>query len=162
MSDVILRGVTAADEDFLVGLYATTRPEVAMFGWDEAEQHAFIRMQFDMQRRSYAMQSPTAEHSVIAYEGRNAGRLIVERSATSLSLTDIAILPEFRQKGIATLIIKRLQDEAERTGRSIELTVERMNVNAFQLYRKLGFEVTGENQLHLAMKWTPKDKQGRK
>src|SRR5436305_1584692 len=132
MIDVVLRAVTSADEEFLVRLYGSTRPEIAMFGWDDAEQHAFIRMQFDMQRRSYAIQSPNAEHSIIIHQKRQAGRLIVDRDPAAISLADIAVLPEYRGKGIATKIIGRLQDEASRAGRSIELTVERMNGGAFQ------------------------------
>ncbi|MBV9241181.1 MAG: GNAT family N-acetyltransferase, partial [Acidobacteria bacterium] len=75
-----------------------------------------------------------------------------------LSLTDIAVLPEFRRNGIATTVIQRLQEEAARTGRDVELSVERMNENAFQLYRDLGFEVTGESQVHLSMRWSPTTK----
>ena len=154
-TDVVLRAVTPNDEAFLLRLYGSTRPEIAQFGWDAAEQQAFITLQSQMQTRSYAMQYPNAEHSVIKYRGQSAGRVIVDRTAAAVSLTDIAILPEFRGQGIATTVIKRLKEEAARTGRDIELTVERMNANAFQLYRKLGFEVTGENQVHLAMKWSP-------
>ena len=158
-SSVALRVATPNDEAFLLQLYATTRPEVAHFGWDSAEQQAFISMQFQMQTRSYAMQFPNADHDIITYDGRNAGRVIVNRTSTALSLTDIAVLPDLRGNGIATAVIERLQDEAARTGRDVELTVERMNAGAFQLYRKLGFEVTREDQVHLAMKWSPTKKQ---
>jgi len=157
-ADVILRAVTASDEAFLLRLYGSTRPEVAQFGWDKAEQQAFIMMQFQMQLRSYEQQFPNAEQSILTYQGRSAGRVIVHRTPTAVSLTDIAVLPEFRGKGIATAVIERLKDEAIRTGRNVELTVERMNANAFQLYRKLGFEVSGESQVHLMMKWSPTKK----
>lgn len=152
---VALRAVKPGDDAFLLRLYGTTRTEVSEFGWDEAERQAFIAMQFNAQTRSYAMQHPKAEHSVVTYSGQDAGRLIVDRAPTSLLLTDIAVLPEFRGKGIATTIIQRLQEEAGRTGRDIELTVDKMNPNAFRLYQKLGFNVTAETEIHLAMKWSP-------
>jgi ribosomal protein S18 acetylase RimI-like enzyme len=157
-ADIGLRAVTPSDDAFLLRLYGTTRPDVAMFGWDAAEQQAFLRMQFDVQARSYSMQSPDSEQSVIMFDGGNAGRLIVDRSGSDISLTDIAVLPEFRGKGIATTIITRLQREAGRTGRSIHLSVDRMNAKAFQLYRKLGFDVVDEGQLQLSMRWTPDKK----
>lgn len=157
-TSVVLRAATPDDEVFLLQLYGTTRPEVAQFGWDEAEQQAFITMQYQMQTRSYDMQHPNAEHSVIIYEGRSAGRLIVDRTATAIELTDIAVLPEFRGKGIASTLIQRLQEEAARTGVDVDLTVDRTNSNAFHLYRKLGFEVAGETQIHFAMKWSPTNK----
>jgi ribosomal protein S18 acetylase RimI-like enzyme len=150
-----LRAVTAHDEAFLLRLYSTTRPEIDQLVWGEAEKQAFIAMQFQMQTRSYAMQFPDAETSVITVEGEDAGRMVVNRTANAISLTDIAVLPEFRGKGIATTVIERLQEEAARTHRDVELSVERMNVRAFQLYRNLGFEVTGEDQVYLTMKWSP-------
>ena len=161
-ADVVLRAVTPNDEAFLLRLYGSTRPEIAQFGWDAAEQQAFITMQSQMQTRFYAMQYPNAEQSVITYQGQSAGRVIVDRAPAANSLTDIAVLPEFRGKGIATTVITRLQEEATRTGRDIDLTVERMNASAFHLYRKLGFEVTGEDQIHLAMKWSPAKNQVKK
>jgi ribosomal protein S18 acetylase RimI-like enzyme len=129
-----------------------------MFGWDSAEQQAFLRMQFDMKARAYAMQYPRAEHSIIVQGGKAAGRLIVDRDAARMSLTDIAVMPEFRGKAIATTIIKRLQQEAIRTGRPIDLNVDKANPLAFQLYRKLGFDIVSETDLDLQMRWTPKRK----
>src|SRR3569623_2003586 len=102
-------------------------------------------MQFQMQTMSYAMQFPNAEQRVIKFQGLDAGRLIVDRTSTAISLTDIAVLPEFRGKGIATTVSERLQEKATRTGRNVELTVERMNERAFELYRRLAFEGAGES-----------------
>jgi ribosomal protein S18 acetylase RimI-like enzyme len=162
IADVGLRPVTSNDEAFLLRLYATTRPEIDHFGWGEAEKQAFVAMQFQMQTRSYAMQFPDAEISVITVEGEDAGRVIVNRTPTAISLTDIAVLPEFRGKGIATTVIERLQEEAARTDRDIKLSVERMNERAFQLYRSLGFEVTGEDQVYLTMRWLPANQKAAK
>ena len=162
IADVGLRPVTSNDEAFLLRLYATTRPEIDHFGWGEPEKQAFVAMQFQMQTRSYAMQFPDAEISVITVEGEDAGRIIVNRTPTAISLTDIAVLPEFRGKGIATTVIERLQEEAARTDRDIKLSVERMNERAFQLYGSLGFEVTGEDQVYLTMKWSPANQKAAK
>jgi hypothetical protein len=37
------------DGDFLLSVYASTRPELTGLGWPENQQDAFIRMQFDAQ-----------------------------------------------------------------------------------------------------------------
>jgi ribosomal protein S18 acetylase RimI-like enzyme len=150
-----LRSVTRRDDAFLLRLYGTTRTDVEHFGWDDAERHAFVTMQFNAQTRANAMQHPKAEQSILTYQGRDAGRILVDRAGRSLHLIDIAVLPEFRGKGIGTTIISRLQEEAARTKRDIDLSVEITNPSAFQLYRKLGFVVTGETQTHLSMKWSP-------
>lgn len=152
--DIQLRSTTEADQPFLLGLFASTRPEIAQLGWDDAAQQAFISMQFAMQTRSYGMQFPSAEHSIILFEGAAAGRMIVTREARSIQLTDIAVLPLYRSRGIAATLIRQLQEEAAKAGKPVELTVDRSNSPALQLYRKLGFEVTGENEIHLSMRWT--------
>src|SRR5689334_11885489 len=117
-SNTSLRAVTPGDDAFLLRLYSTTRTDVNEFGWDDAERHAFMTMQFNAQTRAYAMQHPKAEQSIVTHHGQDAGRLVIDRAGTSLRLVDIAVLPEFRGKGIATTIIGRLQQEASRTRRS--------------------------------------------
>jgi len=153
--EIVLRPVTPEDEPFLLALFASTRPEIAQLGWGEAEQQAFCAMQAQMQKRAYGMQYPGAEHSIILCDGTPAGRLIVDRNALEIRLIDIAVLPGSRGRGIATEMIGRLQNEAERELIPVRLSVETTNSNALGLYRKLGFEVTGENQTHLAMQWLP-------
>ena len=149
-SVIELRDVTSDDEKFLCELYHTTRSdEVAAFGWSKAEQDSFLTMQFTMQQQAYKMQYPDAEHSVILFDGEPAGRVIVDRSAHAVSLTDIAVLPKFRGRGIASRIISRLQDEVD----AIALSVDRANASARRLYEKHGFTITGESEFNFEMRW---------
>ena len=150
---VELRPVTPLDEEFLFRVYASTRRDVELFGWGPAETNAFIRSQFEMRSRSYAMQSPNARSFLILSDGRHAGSAIIDRSGTSISLTDIAVLPEFRGKGIATQVINGLIAEARDSGVPVVLSVDRTNAPAFGLYTKLGFEVVGEDAFSYAMRW---------
>ena len=153
-AEISLRPVTDGDEDFLYSLYAETRrDEVAMFGWDAASADAFLRMQFDMRTRAYSMQYPRVDDNVIVHGGRPAGRMIVDRGETGFILVDIAVAGAFRQRGIASLLIGRLQDEAAAAGVPVTLHVDRTNQNAFALYRKLGFEIAGEDQIQFLMTW---------
>jgi hypothetical protein len=70
-----LQPVCAEDEAFLFELYASTRAdEMALVGWDKAQQESFLRMQFNAQRSSYASQFPTADYRIIVHDGRMAGR----------------------------------------------------------------------------------------
>ena len=65
-----LQPVRPEDEPFLFELYASTRgDEMALVGWDKAQQEAFLRMQFNAQRSSYAMQFPNADYRIIAHDG---------------------------------------------------------------------------------------------
>ncbi len=150
----ILLRPAADDAEFLYQLYAETRhDEVAMFGWDEASAEAFLRMQFDLRTRSYAMQYPRAEDNVIMLDGCPAGRMIVDRRDDAIVLLDIAVVRTFRQRGIASLLIRRLQDESAAAHVPLTLHVDRLNQVAFSLYQKLGFEISGEDQIQFSMRW---------
>ena len=144
------REVLPDDEHFLRELYHSTRiDEVKAFGWNEGEQTSFLDMQFRMQQGSYKMQFPNAEQRIILCDGEAAGRLIIDRSEADLSLTDIAILPAFRRRGIASRLIKQLQTEAP----SIKLSVDKQNDAARRVYEKHGFVITGENEFMYGMRW---------
>jgi len=151
---ITLRPAAEPDEKFLCDVYRSTRrDEVAAFGWDESQQDEFLRMQFTIQHRAYQMQYPGAEHSVIMLGERTVGRIIVDRTDGWISLTDIAVLPEFRGNGIATCLIRQLQDEASATGKPLLLQVDKSNENALRLYTELAFRVTGESQFSYKMEW---------
>ncbi|MBX7054057.1 MAG: GNAT family N-acetyltransferase [Pyrinomonadaceae bacterium] len=153
-TDVTLRPAAADDAAFLYELYAETRQaEVAMFGWDAASVEAFLRMQFDMRTRAYAMQYPQAEDHVMIVDGRPAGRMIVDRRDDAIVLIDIAVAGTFRQRGIASLLIRRLQRESAAARVPLTLHVDRSNQNAFSLYQRLGFEISGEDQIQFSMRW---------
>src|SRR5687767_15857215 len=89
--DVIV--AEAADGEFLYSVYAATRlAEVAGFGWDTPQIETFLKMQFSMRTRSYALQFPAAITYVVHFGGNRAGNMIVDRMADSIFLIDIAIL----------------------------------------------------------------------
>lgn len=152
---VTLRPVVPDDQDFLYEVYASTRrAEMAAWGWNAAQQDAFLRMQFTAQRRSYEMQHTHAAHSIILLDGEPVGRLLVARSEDEIKLTDISLLPEQRGQGIGSGLIRNLLDEAEQGGRTVCLEVLRDNPAA-RLYARLGFVVTGEHDLYLQMRRHP-------
>lgn len=142
------------DDAFLFRLYADTRQsELLAWGWDEAAQHAFLSMQWNAQKHSYAMQYPAAEQFLIVCNSERAGRMLVNRTDRELVLVDLTLLPEFRNKGIGTSLLRDLQTEAAREGTSLRLSVLKTNP-ARQLYERLGFCLTGESGLHDLMEWT--------
>ena len=144
-----------ADQDFLYAVYASTRAyEVNTFGWDAARADAFLKMQFTMRTRSYAMQMPDVATYVVRVDGEAAGCTIVNRSENEISLIDIAVLPAFRGKGIASSVIRKLQNESAASRKPVSLSVEKNNPNAYRLYLSLSFVVVGETDLSYAMQWT--------
>lgn len=61
------------------------------------------------------------------------------------SLTDIAVLPAKRKKGVASLLMEALVDEAQKRNlQFVTLEVRQSNTPAISLYRKFGFEEVGK------------------
>lgn len=151
---ISLRPSEPDDEDFLYQLYASTRAaELAVWGWNQAQQEVFLRMQFNAQRRAYEFQYPEAEHSIILFDEEKAGRLFVAVTEGEVRLVDIALLPEHRSKGAGTFLIQELQAQAAARGLPLRLQVLQSNEAARRLYERLGFSQTGASDVYLTMEW---------
>ncbi len=127
---------------------------MALVDWTESQKEAFLHMQFDAQWRSYLLQFPNARHQVVEYNGIPAGRLITERSSSEIRIIDIALLPEQRNKGIGTTLLRKLQAEAAQAGKLLRLHVEFFNP-AQHLYERLGFVGVGQSGFYYEMEWRP-------
>jgi len=155
-----LRPACPADDEFLYRVYASTRrEELAITGWTEAEKEAFLRMQSHAQRQSYLTQCPQAQYSIVLRDGEPAGRMIIDRSGPTLLLMDIALLPEYRNLGIGTQLIRDLLDEADRLGQPVRLHVEAFNP-AQALYQRLGFVHTGAAGIYQELTRLPRRREG--
>ncbi len=150
-----LRPYRAADQDFLFRLYASTRAhEIEPFGWPAAQQEAFLRMQFSAQQRWYEAMYAQAEQHIVEIEGKSIGRMLVMRHTNPVVLVDIALLTEYRGKGIGSELLRALIQECLQSGAALRLQVLKTNP-ALRLYQRLGFTQTGEDQMYLQMERTP-------
>ncbi|HEX2913781.1 MAG TPA: GNAT family N-acetyltransferase [Chloroflexia bacterium] len=154
-----LKPVRPADEAFLYRLYLSTRSgEVAQWGWPEAQQEMFLKMQFQAQLRHYRAVYPDAQDSLVYpvpadLKAEPAGRLLVARAPGEIRLVDIALLTEWRGKGLGSAIIKTLIEEASRSASTIYLSVTVENRAAAKLYRRLGFEENTSDGIYIGMQW---------
>ncbi|HYL76328.1 MAG TPA: GNAT family N-acetyltransferase [Bryobacteraceae bacterium] len=156
---ISLRPATAGDDEFLLHIYASTRhDEMASWGWDLAQQTGFLRMQFDVRHRGYLAAYPAAETSVVSAGGIPCGSLIVSRGRGEIRLVDIALLSEFRGRGIGAHLLGMLLAEAARSQASLRLSVLRSNP-AVHLYERLGFIATGGDEMYAEMEWTSRPSQ---
>ncbi len=152
---VNLRTVSFADEQFLFRLYASTRAdELGAVFWSEEQLEAFLKMQFALQQHAHAAQHPQAEHQIILFDDVAAGAIRVNRTADEIHLVDIALLPEYRNAGIGSSLLKELLAEGERSGRTVSLQVLKTN-RAIKLYERMGFSVAAEDGAYLRMEWRP-------
>ena len=150
-----LREAQASDRALLYAVYASTRTEeLAVVPWNDAQKAAFLRMQFDAQDRHYREHYPAAAYLVIEDGGQPAGRLYVARSANEIRILDIALLPEYRSRGIGGGLLRELLAEGDRDGKVIVLHVEQEN-RAQQLYERLGFRRVEDVGVYYRMERPP-------
>lgn len=152
---VFLRPYRVEDQEFLFRLYASTRQhEIAGFGWPEAQQQAFLRMQFTAQQLWYESAYGEAEHQIIERDGMAIGRLLALRRAGAVLLVDIALLPDHRGQGIGAELIGQLAQQCHQEKVPLRLQVMKGNP-ALRLYQRLGFSKTGEDQMYIQMEKQP-------
>lgn len=150
---ISLRAATAADVEFLLSVYASTREqELAMTGWTPEQKAQFCLMQFQAQDVHYRQHYTGASFNVILADAVPAGRLYVARWPQEIRIIDIALLPAHRGQGIGTRFLCQLQEEAAASNRSLSIHVERFNP-ALRLYERLGFKLLEDKGLHLLMSW---------
>lgn len=153
-----MRLATTDDEPFLYKLYASSRTEeMASWGLEEAQQRSFLELQFRARQRHYSIAFAFAEHKIILCDDRPIGRILVYRSEHEIRLVDIALLPEHRERGLGESLIRDLLEEADETGKTVTLHVEKLN-RAARLYERLGFTVIGDTGGSYKMEWRPDDK----
>lgn len=148
------RATEPSDREFLYGVYASTRQEeLAATGWGAAEIETFLRMQFNLQHAQY-QNYPTASFDVILVDDVPAGRFYVDRGKEEIRLVDIALLPEFRGRGIGSRLIGDLVREADTKGLVLSLHVERNNP-ILGFYSAQGFRTKAERGIYLYMERAP-------
>ncbi|UIJ71473.1 GNAT family N-acetyltransferase [Aurantimonas sp. HBX-1] len=133
------RAATSADDAFFAALYVSTRiEELALSGWPEAMQAAFLAQQAAAQQAHYVRHYDDAEWWVLERHGQAIGRLILARWPSQHRIVDIALLPHARRGGLGGTILAGVIAEAEAAGKPVSIHVEKAN-KAMRLYRRLGF-----------------------
>ena len=153
--EVSLRPEQAGDEDFLFRVFASTREEeLALTNWDEATRAAFLNQQFNAMRRGYRDMFPTGEFLIIQLAGRPVGRMVLNRGTGEIRVVDVALLPEFRNRGLGTGLMRGVCAEAGGTGPAVTLSVLTFN-RAGRWYARLGFTPTGGSGIYDEWAWLP-------
>ncbi len=153
-----LRAVTANDDAFLLSVYDSTRAEeLAQAQWAEGQREAFLKWQFEMQRREYDVRFPDAEYNLILIDDEPAGRIWIGRTDDEIRLLDIAILPAFQNRGAGTILLRKLIDEANTTGKRLRHMVFVLNNDAHRFYERLGFVEIDDMGGYKHMEWKRSD-----
>jgi ribosomal protein S18 acetylase RimI-like enzyme len=154
-SAITFRPYSDADIPFLRYLYGTTREdEMQRVPWTDEQKAQFLDMQFTAQKNHYEASYPDCEFLVIEIEGKAIGRLYIDRGEKEIRLTDIALLPEYRGRGIGRMLLEEILEEGRASGRRVTIYVEHYNP-ARHLYDRLGFRHIETNGVYHFMEWVP-------
>jgi len=148
--EIYLRQATNEDLDFLY-----TASTEGMRPIHERLNPGEVRDE-DEVRVKYKEKFDPEKIQVIQFGGKDAGRLRVVRSAESIYVGGIQLLPEFQGKGIGTKIFNDLIQESERSDLPIVLEVHEVNEEAKKFYDNLGFIEGEKKENQVVLTYTPK------
>lgn len=146
------RPVTEDDEPFLRRLIVSVvSAELAAWAWPDALREQLLEMQYRIRRQGIETHYPGSEVSVIEFAGAGSdtqpvGWLVVSRTDADMHIVEIAILAEWRGRGIGTTVLRGLLDESDRRGETARLNVNIGNP-AVVLYERLGFRRTAGTEV---------------
>lgn len=151
---ISLRLHQKSDLPFMQALYASTREsELAAINISAQEKQNFINQQFGAQYLHYSEHYSTDAFNIIEYKGEPIGRLFVDYWSKEIRVVDIALLPDYCNKGLGSYLFKQLFEQAKMSGRTVTIHVEHNNP-AKKLYERLGFMMkTKTNDIYLLMEW---------
>lgn len=149
------RPATPDDVPFLRYLYGTTREdEMLRVPWTEEQKGQFLDQQFSSQKWHYEDSYPECQFLVIEHEGRSIGRLYIDRGPKDIEIVDIALLPQYRGRGLGRILLEEILAEGQQTGKAVTIYVEHNNP-ARHLYDRLGFVHVDTNGVYHHMVWSP-------
>ena len=142
-----------ADRPFLARLYASTRmEEVAPLPWSEEQKMEFLRTQFEAQDHHYHEHYADTVRRLIQIDGARAGRLYIQYREHELRIVDIALLPDYRGRGVGGRLLGQVLDEARNAGKAVRIHVEKNNP-AYRLYHRLGFSMLEDKGVYDLLEW---------
>ena len=134
----------------MLELFASARDEFKMLMADESQLAALMSMQFNFQQQQYQDGYPDATDNIILLHQEPIGRMFVHESDRVVTLVDIALLPEYRGRGLGKHLLDDLLTHAASAKKPVRLHVLKTNP-ARKLYQRLGFQAVSEDSMYCEM-----------
>jgi len=156
MSTLAVRPALPRDEIFLYELYSAVRaPEFELAPIPATQKEQLIRMQFRAQMSAYTQMYPNSCYHIVLLDCKRVGRLWVAPGIDEFYLVDIAVHPELQHKGIGSVLVQRLQQEAAKARLPIRSCVMRFNPGSLRFHQRLGFNIVREDLMYSYLEWRP-------
>lgn len=105
------------------------------FGWDET-----------FQRGGFDTYLHPEWFSWVHLKGKKVGMVCSEIQESSLYIHLLIVFTKAQRKGIASAITNKLKEDASNKELDLTLSCFKTNVVAIELYKKLGFQITSEDE----------------
>jgi ribosomal protein S18 acetylase RimI-like enzyme len=149
------------DRAFRYRLFCDSRlPEWYQVTIEPSLRERLMQHQYEAQTQTYRSRFPAARFDIIELAGEPIGRIVVNRPGGLLHLVDHAIVPQRRNKGIGSAVMRALMEEAKAAGIPFRLKVASGNDPSMQLYLRLGFVLIDEVPAYIEMEWPAPERLG--
>jgi ribosomal protein S18 acetylase RimI-like enzyme len=148
------RPIQPGDEPFLRRLFLETKEALAASLAGNPLAEGLLDMQFRAKQSHYRSAFPGAAYRIPMLNGEPVGCLAISIEAESVHIVDIAILKEFRGRGLGSAILNDVLAEATQLGLHVTLSVELGNP-ARRLYERLGFKEISRSETDASMRRNP-------
>jgi GNAT superfamily N-acetyltransferase len=150
MNAITFRKAGKADMEWVYETFRTTMKSYIedTWGWDEL-----------FQKYGFAENLPPSSLTIAALNSINIGAYSLTEKTDHLWLEMLLILPDYQNQGLGTHILQTIQTEASLKHKPLRLSVLKVNP-AREFYRRLGFEVSGEDSWSFKLSWQDRGADG--
>ena len=103
----------------------------------------------------YRAAFPAGRFEVVTLNDAPIGRLITDSGQDRFHIVYIALLPEWRQRRISTILLTRVLEGPRRRGTKCQATVALDNLASQRLWSRLGFTERERDGANLVLEWRP-------
>jgi ribosomal protein S18 acetylase RimI-like enzyme len=126
-------------------LFKTVRsPDFAHAPLAPAQLDLLMRIQFAGQKQTYGLQYPDGDRIVLV-EGEPIGRIWLFHGAGVHQLVDIALMPEFQNRGIGSALVTEAIATARAAGVRLCCSVAANNRGSLSFHQRLGFRIDSQD-----------------
>ena len=145
---ITVRSEAPQDEPFLRRLImGTVEGQLGAAAWAPDMREIILNLQYHARRQAIRSRFPDGESRMILVDGSEAGWLHVAELREETRLVEIMVLDEYRGQGIGTAVLRDLVARAKAAGKPVRLSVDARNAGAMQLYERIGFRLTGSDEV---------------
>ncbi|MFN0314578.1 MAG: N-acetyltransferase family protein [Burkholderiales bacterium] len=151
---ISLRAVRLEDDAFLFELYVQgAGAKFRALGLPADQLEGLLRMQYRAQQGQYRARFQDGRFALVLADGIPVGQWYTAYRPDEIIVVDVSLLPNIRA-GMGRYLVKSLITEAQLMHVSIRAHVEKSN-RAWNLWRRLGFRIEGEDDVYFAIEWRP-------